>query len=214
MVCTRPDLCHAVSVVSMYMGNPCSEYWEAVKWIMRYFNGTANLGLLYSTKSSKPEAYGYVDADYAGDLDTKRSQTSFVFKLNNYTISWKANLQSIVALSIFESEYIACTEAVKEALWLKGLTRELGVDQRVVTIFSDSQSALHLSKNQVFHERIKHIDVRLHFIRDVIAEGKVKLEKPAPEEYIIMIIIFLKADLRELKESRESERTEKNKRES
>lgn len=140
------------------------------------------MGLLYETNSSKSEIKGYVDSDYAGDLDSRRSQTGYTFKLGESVICWKANLQSIVALSTTEAEYIACTEAVKEALWLKGISKELGIDQKKITIFSDSQSALHPSKNQMYHERTKHIDVRLHFIRDVIAEGKVELKKVSTED--------------------------------
>ena len=77
---------------------------------------------------------------------------------------------------------MAAIEAIKEAIWLKGISRELGINQESVTIHCDSQSALHLSRNQVFHERTKHIDVRLHFIRDIISEGKVSLVKIATEE--------------------------------
>ena len=140
------------------------------------------MGLLYESNSSKSEIKGYVDSDYAGDLDSRRSQTGYTFKLGDSVICWKANLQSIVALSTNEAEYISCTEAVKEALWLKGISRELGIDQKKITIFSDSQSALHLNKNQMYHERTKHIDVRLHFIIKVIAEGKVELKKISTAE--------------------------------
>ena len=83
----------------------------------------------------------------------------------------------MVALSTTEAEYIALTEAVKEALWLKGKTKELSIKEQNVIIKCDSQSAIHLSKNQIFHERTKHIDVRLHFIKDILADGKVKVEK-------------------------------------
>ncbi|KAM6600577.1 hypothetical protein CsatA_020186 [Cannabis sativa] len=177
MVCTRPDLSHAVSIVSRYMGNPGMEHWKAVKWLMRYLRGTTDVGLMYSPDGNELAVNGFVDSDYAGDIDTRRSQSGWVFRVNCCTISWKANLQTIVALSTTEAEYISCTEAVKEAIWLKGITRELGINQGAITILCDSQSALHLSKNQMYHERTKHIDVRLHFIRDVLAEGKVKLAK-------------------------------------
>uniref|UniRef100_A0A803QIL4 Reverse transcriptase Ty1/copia-type domain-containing protein n=1 Tax=Cannabis sativa TaxID=3483 RepID=A0A803QIL4_CANSA len=90
---------------------------------------------------------GFVDSDYAGDLDTRRSQSGYVFHSSGCSICWKSNLQSIVALSTTEAEYITCTEAVKEALWLKGISMELGLDQRCITVQCDSQSALHLSKN-------------------------------------------------------------------
>ena len=90
---------------------------------------------------------GYVDSDYAGDLDQRRSLTGYVFQINGCTVSWKSTLQQVVALSTTEAEYIALTEAIKEALWLKGLLGELGFQQDSVEVLCDSQSAIHLSKN-------------------------------------------------------------------
>ena len=86
-----------------------------------------------------------------------------------------------MALSTTEAEYIALAEAVKEALWLKGILEELGFKQEQVVVHCDSQSAIHLSKNIVFHERTKHIDVKLHFLRDIVAKGMVKVNKIATE---------------------------------
>ena len=76
-----------------------------------------------------------------------------------------------VALSTMEAEYMTITEAIKEAIWLQGLLDDLGVGQKQVTVFCDSQSAIHLAKNQVYHARTKHIDVRYHFVREIIEEG-------------------------------------------
>lgn len=92
-------------------------------------------------------------------------------------MSWKASLQHVVALSTTEAEYISLSEAVKEGLWLKGFMSKLGYDQDCAEIYCDSQSAIHLSRNTMYHERTKHIDVRLHFIRDIIAEGVIKVKK-------------------------------------
>jgi len=124
---------------------------------------------------------GFTDSDYAGDRDNRKSMSSYVFTLCDACISWKSQLQHIVALSTTESEYIAATEAIKEALWFKGLLKELSVLSNDVIVYSDSQSAIHLCKNPVFHERTKHIDVRLHFIRDIVSQDIVKLEKVLSE---------------------------------
>ena len=86
-------------------------------------------------------------------------------------------LQSIVALSTTEAEYMAITKAAKEAIWLQGLLRELGIGQEEITIFCDSQSAIQLAKNQVYHARTKHIDVRYHFIREIIEDSGVIMQK-------------------------------------
>ncbi|KAL5543222.1 hypothetical protein UlMin_010932 [Ulmus minor] len=90
---------------------------------------------------------GYVDADYAGDLDKRRSLTGYVFTLFGCTVSWKAQLQPVVAFSTTETEYIAATEGVKEAMWLKGLVSELECMHDKVEVFCDNQSSIHLTKN-------------------------------------------------------------------
>ena len=178
MVCTRPDLAFAVSSVSKFMSNPGKNHWEAVKWVLRYVRGTMTTGIVYSREQNQGNIIvGYVDADYAGNIDNRKSMTGFCFSFWNNLVSWKANLQAIVTLSTTEAEYVAITEAVKEAMWLKGMLEEMGLNQQQVPIKSDSQSAIFLCKNQVFHERSKHIDVRLHFIRNLIEDKAIKVEK-------------------------------------
>ncbi|KAG8496862.1 hypothetical protein CXB51_008020 [Gossypium anomalum] len=120
---------------------------------------------------TKDGVIGYVDADFAGGLDRIRSLTGYVFTIGGCAISWKATLQTTVALSTTEAEYMAITEAYKEAIWLKGLFSELNEDLQISTVFCDSQSAIFLTKDQMFHERTKHIDVQYHFVRDIIARG-------------------------------------------
>ncbi|KAH9743695.1 hypothetical protein KPL70_003390 [Citrus sinensis] len=178
MVCTRPDVAHSVGVVSRFMGNPGKEHWSAIKWLLRYLKGTANHGILYGgSESNSCQVSEFVDSDFAADLDKRRSITGYVFILNGGAVSWKASLQSVVALSTTEAEYIALTEAVKEAKWLSGLVSEFGLKQESVCIGCDSSSAIQLSKNPKYHERTKHIDVRLHFVRDEIANGIVNVIK-------------------------------------
>ena len=178
MVLTRPDIAHAVSVVSRYMAQPGKEHWKAVKWILRYLHGIVKCGLTFGKAKEEDDGLrGYVDLDYARDLDRRRSLTGYIFMLNGCTVNWKATLQSVVALSTTEVEYIAATEAVKEALWLKGLVAELGLSKKSVPIHCDSSSAIHLSKNPAHHEKTKHIDIKLHFIRNEVSRGAVKMVK-------------------------------------
>lgn len=178
MVCTRPDIAHAVSVVSRYMANPGKLHWCAVKWILRYLKGTTDMGLVFDGASSSRIFVGFVDSDYAGDLDKRRSLTGYIFRFSGAAISWRSTLQSTVALSTTEAEYMAATEAVKEAIWLRNLVTELGVQQEPNSVvFCDNQSALHLIKNQAYHERTKHIDVRYHFIREAVSERNILVKK-------------------------------------
>ena len=178
MVCSRPDIGYAMSMVSRFLSDPGHEHWTALKWIMRYIKGSLNLGLMYGKKTFTDEVVvGCVDSDYAGCLDTRRSLTGYVFNVLGGCVSWKSNLQKVVALSSTEAEYMAATEAIKEAIWLKGFTQELGLKSENITVFCDNQSALHLMKNPMYHERSKHIDIRLHFIRDIVSSEQVRVLK-------------------------------------
>ncbi|GJR51817.1 zinc finger, CCHC-type containing protein [Tanacetum coccineum] len=147
----------AVSVVSRYLANPGKNHWEAVKWILKYLR------------------------DYAKDPDKGRSITGYAFLVQGCIVSWKKMLQHVVALSTTEAEYMALTEAVKEAIWLRGLLEELGVELNTVVVNCDNQGAIHLSRNHVFHERTKHINVRYYFIREVLEAKTVKVLKVGTE---------------------------------
>jgi hypothetical protein len=175
MVCTRPDIAHAVGVVSRYMSNPGKQHWEAVKWILRYLKGTLGTSLCFTGADMK--LTGYVDSDLAGDVDTRKSTTGYVYTLGGTAVSWVSRLQKIVALSTTEAEYVAVTEAGKEMVWLQGFLEELGQRQKKGILHSDSQSAIFLAKNPAFHSRTKHIQLRYHFIRSLLDGGQLTLEK-------------------------------------
>ena len=119
----------------------------------------------------------YVDLDFVADLDKRRSLTGYVFTIGGCAVRWRATLQPVVALSTTEAEYMAIAEACKESVWLKGLFAELCGDDSCINLFCDSQSAICLTKNQMFHKRTKHIDVKYHYVRDVVAQGKLKICK-------------------------------------
>ncbi|GJZ93814.1 retrovirus-related pol polyprotein from transposon TNT 1-94 [Tanacetum coccineum] len=114
MVYTRPDLAHAVSVVSRFMANPGKAHWKAVKWILRYLKGVSNICLVYDGKGHGNGLIGYADSNYDGDLLKRRSLTCFIFTLFGCAISWKSTLQPTVALSTTEVEYMSMTEGIKE----------------------------------------------------------------------------------------------------
>ena len=124
MVCTRPDIANAVRVVSRFMSRPGKQHWEAVKWILRYLKGSSDTSLCFTSASLKLQ--GYVNADFAGDIDSRKSTTRFVFTLGGTAISWASNLQKIVTLSTTKAEYVATTEVENEMIWLHGFLDELG----------------------------------------------------------------------------------------
>ncbi|KAE8723109.1 Retrovirus-related Pol polyprotein from transposon TNT 1-94 [Hibiscus syriacus] len=175
MVCTIPDIAQAVGAVSRYMNNPGKVHWEAVKWILRYLRGTTNKALCF--KGRDTILTDYVDADLAGNVDIRRSTTGYVYTLGGTAMSWVSQLQKIVALSTTEAEYVAVTEANKEMVWLQSFLEELGKKQENNILYCDSQSVIHLAKNPSFHSRTKHIQLRYHFIRSLLEDGILKLEK-------------------------------------
>ena len=109
------------------MGNPSKDHWSAVKWVLRYLRGTVVTAIMFGKiDGASPEVAGFVDSDYAADKNRRRSITGFVFTMCGGAINWKSSLQLVVALSTTEAEYIALTETVKEAIWLRGLVSKLG----------------------------------------------------------------------------------------
>ena len=99
------------------------------------------------------------------------------FIVSGITVSWISKLQSVVALSTMEAEYVATTKASKEMIWLQRFMGELGKEHDMGALYSDSQNAIHLAKNSAFHSRTKHIQLKYHFIRSVLEDGEFKLEK-------------------------------------
>jgi hypothetical protein len=175
MVCSRPDLSYAMSLVSRYMANPSKEHWKAVQWIFGYLRGTSKACLKFGRTGKG--LVDYMDSDYAGDLDKRRSLPGYVFTVGDCVVSWRTTLQPVVAQSTTEAEYMAIDEACKEFSWLKGLYVELSSDDSCINLFCERQSAIYLTEDQMFHERTKNIDVKYHYMRDEVAQGKLKVCK-------------------------------------
>ncbi|KAA0040427.1 Retrovirus-related Pol polyprotein from transposon TNT 1-94 [Cucumis melo var. makuwa] len=124
----EPDIAHAVGVVSRFMSNPGKQHWEAVKCIMRYLRGTSRLKLTFG--DGKPVLIGYTDSDMAGEIDSRKSTSSYLMTFADGAVSWQSRLQKCVTLSTTEAEYIAAAEAYKEMLWMKRFIQELGFKQQ------------------------------------------------------------------------------------
>lgn len=164
-IATRPDIAYAVGRASRHLNNPSQSDVNSVKRIFKYLRGTMNLGIIYESKH-KFDLNCYSDSDYGGDMDTRRSTTGFVLNLGSSAISWSSQLQSCVALSSTEAEYVASSQAIKELIWVDNLLEELAIKYESKVLFVDNQSAIRLIKNPVFHKRTKHIDIMYHFIRE------------------------------------------------
>ena len=125
---------------------------------------------------------GYVDSDYAGHVDTRRSTSGYVFTFAGGAVSWMSRAQKCVALSTTQVEYIATIEGYKEAIWLDCLLGDLGIHSVVPALHSDSMSAIHLARNPIFHAKTKHIEIRYHFIREVLEDKRLELVKVHTDE--------------------------------
>ncbi|XP_042065453.1 secreted RxLR effector protein 161-like [Salvia splendens] len=128
MISTRPDIAQAVSATSRYMSNHRKEHWLALRWLMKYQKGASNIGILFDgAKECTDDALmGWSDSDYAGNIDTRRSQSVYIFTLYGAAISWKSSLQAVVALSTTEAEFMALAATVKESFWLRGILKDFG----------------------------------------------------------------------------------------
>jgi Reverse transcriptase (RNA-dependent DNA polymerase) len=170
---TRPDIAFAVSTVAKFASNPGPAHWEAVKRIFRYLAGTRNLWLSFG--ETKRTLEGYADADGSMNED-RRAISGYAFLIDGGAVSWSSKRQEIVSLSTTESEYVAATHGMKEALWLRSLlTDAFGTTISATTLFSDNQAAIALTRDHQYHARTKHIDVRYHFIRWVIEQGSLRI---------------------------------------
>lgn len=178
-VTTRPDIAQAVGVLSKYMSAPTTDHWRIAKGVLRYLASATDLGLVFGRQSSNRSSTGlegFCDSDYAGDVDSRRSTTGYVFTYNGTAISWNSKRQPTVAASTTEAEYMAAAAAAKEALWLKRLLQDFDVQVPTVRMHIDNQGALKLIKNPVQSNRAKHIDVMHHFVRERVYRGELKFE--------------------------------------
>lgn len=175
-IISRPDITFQVNKASQFNAKYDENHWKAVKRIFRYLKGTIDVGIHYSQNDSEFRLIGYADADYAADNETRKSTSGFVVTLGDSPVSWGSRLQKSVAQSTTESEYVAIAECTKDVLWYIQLLKDLKIDMKLpIKVNSDNQGAILLTRNNLFHKRTKHIDVRYHAIRDYQEQGLVKV---------------------------------------
>eukprot|EP00253_Pinus_taeda_P024107 PITA_24107 len=163
---TKPDLAYSISVLSQFMPKPLESHSVAAKSVLRYLCGTVNYGILYADASDVILA-GFLDSDWAGNLDDRRSITGYEFSIGSGVIAWSSKTQSTVALSFCEAEYQALCAVTCEAIWLRRLLNDTGKEQKnSPSIKNDNQSTIKLAYNPTFHKNTKHIDTQFHFIRE------------------------------------------------
>jgi hypothetical protein len=184
---TRPDLAAAVGIVSSYVNNPGPRHWQAVKRILRYVKGTLTLGLVLG--GSTNILVGYSDADWAGDLDTRRSRTGYTFYIGVGCISWMSKKQPTVALSTTEAEYMSLSAATAELKWIRALLEELKQPvTKPTTMNQDNTGCIELTKSFKGQGRVKHMDIRHHFIKDAVSDKVMEVKWCSTQEMVADIM--------------------------
>jgi hypothetical protein len=172
---TRPELSYAVQQACLYMHDPRVPHHNHVKRILRYLKGTLDHGL-HINSSSPTTLTAYSDADWAGCPDTRRSTSGYCVFLGNNLVSWSSKRQVTVSRSSAEAEYRAVAHTVAETVWLRQLLSELHRPIHQATIiYCDNVSAIYMSSNPVQHRRTKHIEIDIHFVREKVALGQVRV---------------------------------------
>jgi hypothetical protein len=166
---TRPDIAYATGQVSRYMDTHNKEHWMAAKRIPRYLKGTKDAYIQYARCQGELMMECYSDSDWAGDHDDRKSTSGYLITLAGGPISWRSKKQQVVALSTAEAEYVAMTEACQEVVYLRPLLKELDEEQKGPTlVYQDNQASIVISKDLCFHKRTKHIDIKYHYVRELV----------------------------------------------
>ncbi|XP_070668933.1 secreted RxLR effector protein 161-like [Malus domestica] len=175
LTATRPDLMFVVSLVNRYMERPTETHLQTAKRVLRYVKGTVNFGVFYKEGGTE-ELVGYTDSDYVDDQNDRKSTFGYVFTLSLGAVSWSLKKQPVVTLSTTEAEFITAASSACQAIWLRRILEQLNHGQyKPTVIHCDNVSAIKLSKNPVMHGQSKHIDVRFHFLRNLIKDEVVEL---------------------------------------
>lgn len=174
MIGTRPDIAYAVTKMAQYSANPSREHLNKALYICRYLAGTRHYALVYNGKSDVG-LEAYTDSDWAADTDNRQSTTGFFYKLANGIISWKSHAQKTIALSSTEAEYMALSDCGRQAAWYRNLFEEVGTTFGPIPIYGDNQGSIFTASNPVQDRRTKHIDIRFHYIRQLVMNKAIEL---------------------------------------
>ncbi|KAJ9543591.1 hypothetical protein OSB04_023298 [Centaurea solstitialis] len=181
-----PDVAYSVSVTSRYQQNPGEPHWVAVKNILKYLRRTKDMFLVFGGSEDEISVIGYSDASFQTDRDDFRSQSGYIFTLNGGAISWKSSKQDTIADSTTEAEYIAASNAAKEAVWLRNFLSDLRVVasvSRPIDIFCDNSGVVAQAKEPRKHHKSRHV-LRKYHIREIIERGDVRICKIPTEDNV------------------------------
>ncbi|KAJ9547497.1 hypothetical protein OSB04_020040 [Centaurea solstitialis] len=187
MLCTRPDVAYSISVTSRYQQNRGEAHWVAIKNILKYMRQTKEMFLVFGGSEDEISVTRYTDASFQTDRDDFKSQSGDVFTLNGGAISWKSSKQDTIADSTTEAEYIAASDAAKEAVWLRNFISDLRVVasiSRPIDIYCDNSGAVAQAKEPREHHKSRHVLRKYHLIREIIGRGHVRICKIPTDENV------------------------------
>ena len=174
---TRPDLSFAVSLLSRFQADPGIEHWKALLHVVGYIKNTMDYGLTYS-RDADLTPLAYVDANYGGCRDTCRSTSGYVFLMAGGAVTWSSKRQATVALSTVEAEYVAMSRCAQQMVWMQTWLDEVEVVHTMPGVIKgDSQGAIALAKTTKDHGKVKHIDIRHHYIRELVKSESIIFEQ-------------------------------------
>jgi len=187
LTASRPDIAFSVGICARYQANPKEVHLKAVKRIIRYVKGTTEYGLWYPMGTSL-DLIGYSDADWAGSADDRKSTSGACFYIGHCLVAWHSKKQNCIALSTAEAEYIAAGSCSTQLIWMKSLLSDYRIPSTTLTILCDNTSAINISKNPVLHSRTKHIELRYHFLRELVESNVLQLEYISTENQLADIL--------------------------
>ena len=179
-ICTRPDIFYAVMQLARFNSNPGKVHVKAAETCLRYLEGTSDLGIKYTApkdKKAKLVINAFVDSDWGGCPDTRRSTMGYIIQVCGGPVSWRSKLMATMALSSCEAEFMALTEVCRELMWMCRFLDEIGVEYEVPNVYCDSSSAINWAEDPVQHQRNKHVEIKYYYCRDVVADERVRLFK-------------------------------------
>jgi hypothetical protein len=174
LTASRPDIAFSARVCARFQANPKESHLTAVKRIIKYVNANINYGICFSRETNLVLT-GYSDADWAGNADDRKSTSGGCFYVGTNLVAWMSWKQALISLSTAEAEYIAAGSCCTQLLLMKKLLCDYGFTQDTMVIHCDNTTAINISKNPVQHSRTKHIDIRHHFICDLVESREVAL---------------------------------------
>src|ERR1700678_2092181 len=174
---TRPDLAFSVSLLARFQSNPGIEHWNALMHIIGYIKNTMDYGLTY-TRGHGLSPHAYVDADFGGCKDTRCSTSGYVFMMAGGPVAWSSKRQATVALSTVEAEYVAMSRCAQQMVWMHSWMDEVEIKHQVPGVIrGDNRGAIALTKNTKDYGKVKHIDIRHHYIRELLRSNTITIDQ-------------------------------------